>query len=228
MAMNSARQSQPNWLAEQPPSNVSSPIMQATPQMREYAIWYAWARAHETELRRCHLAAEAAVGALAQGLDGSAAAQAAQAAAQNPPAGAEPTADDRTRGYAGWYAAGLHQIKLEGEPAHRFAYAALLAQERGLDQRAAAREGIASVGVPRPAQNGWLYDPAIRSIVLGGISLVALFFLPFYFVVLPVLGLIYALRMLATPRLPYAAAGLFLNGAAILYTFSRLIGLNLF
>lgn len=232
MATDSASQSRPTWLqgVAQPaplPNVVSQPIIQATQPMKDYATWYAWARAHEADTRRCHLAAQAAVAALAQGQDSNAAGQAAQAAAYAAAPDAQPAADARTRSYASWYTAGLQQIKLDAERAHRFAYAALLAQESGADSRAAARAGLDSLGMRPPASSSWLSDPAIRSVILGGVSVFALLFLPFYFVVLPVLGLLYAIRTLATPRMPVAALGLFLNGAAIVITLGGFLGLRI-
>jgi len=222
---------QPVWLAGvvQPPSSAARPLTEASPPMKDYATWYAWARAHEADAGRCHLAAQTAVAAVQQGRDRNAAAQEAQAFAVNAPATSVPLADPRTRGYAAWYAAGLHQVKLNSDLAHRFAYGALLGQERGLDHHAAAAAGMESAGLSRPtASRGWWADPAIRSVLLGVVSLGALLFLPFYFVVLPAFGLLSALRAVNSPRLPIAVIGLALNGAAILITLAGFLGVRLF
>lgn len=222
---------QPAWLkgVAQPPSIAEQPLTEAPRSMKDYAAWYAWARAHEADPVRCHLAAQAAVSAVQQGRDRNAAAQEAQAFAAGAPAGSVPQADPRTQGYAAWYAAGLHQVKLDADHGHRFAYGALLAQERGLDQQTAAQAGMASAGLARAsASRGWWADPAIRSVLLGVISLGALLFLPFYFVILPIFGILSALRSLNSPRLPIAVIGLALNGAAILITVAGFLGVRLF
>ncbi len=230
MATESVNREGPSWLAgvAASPSVAEQPLMQATQPMKEYAAWYSWARAHEADQRRCHLAAQAALAALQQGRDGTAAAQEAQAHAYGAPPDAPVAADARTRLYAGWYAIGIHQLHLAPEPASRFAYAALVGQESGLDQKAAARAGLASIGQkPAAATATWWYDPAIRSAALGGLSLFAVLFLPFYFVVLPVFGLVSGLRAMASPRVPLAMAGLVLNGIALLVTAASFAGLHL-
>ena len=107
---------------------------------------------------------------------------------------------------------------LDPDRSHRLAHAATHATQRGMAAGQAADIGLQAVGLKRETKKtfSWSADPGVRSTVIGAACLFALFFLPFYFIVLPVLGLLYAIRSFGTGRFYFAVAGLALNGLATL------------
>ena len=186
--------------------------------MKTHAYWFAWARQHEGDVSRCHLAAHAAAAALARGEGDAAAAQAAQQAAQAAPPGAATGVPAYTHAYSAFYAWGANELHLDPDRSHRLAHAATHATQRGMAAGQAADIGLQAVGLKRETKKtlSWSADPGVRSTVIGAACLFALFFLPFYFIVLPVLGLLYAIRSFGTGRFYFAVAGLALNGLATL------------
>jgi hypothetical protein len=213
---------QPAWLAgvQQPaPQPVyQQPVAEAPPDVKAHAYWFAWARQHEADVNRCHLAAQAAAAALARGGDSAAAAQAAQQAAQTAPPGAPAGVPAYTQSYSAFYAWATNELHLDPDRSHRLAHAATHATQAGVPAGQAAEVGLQAIGLRRQQkrQLSWSSDPGVRSTVIGVVCLFALFFLPFYFVVLPVLGLLYAIRAIGTGRFYFAAAGLVLNAIATL------------
>jgi hypothetical protein len=211
---------QPAWLAgvAQPAKPVhEQPVAQAGGVVQAHAYWFAWARQHEGDVSRCHLAAHAACAALAAGQDQAAAAQAAQQAAQAAAPGAQTGVPPYTQTYSAFYAWAANELRIDSERAHRLAHAATHAAQQGIGAKAAADAGLQAVGLMRRPAAGalpWSRDPAVRSTIIGAVCLFALLFLPFYFVVLPILGLLYAVRALGSGRFYFAVAGLALNGLA--------------
>jgi hypothetical protein len=214
---------QPAWLAgvQQPVAQpvYQQPVAEAPPDVKAHAYWFAWARQHEADISRCHLAAQAAAAALARGGDSAAAAQAAQQAAQTAAPGASAGVTAYTQSYSAFYAWAANELHLDPDRSHRLAHAATHATQSGVPAGQAADIGLQSIGLRREKkqqQPSWSSDPGVRSTVIGVVCLFALFFLPFYFVVLPVLGLLYAIRSFGSGRFYFAAAGLVLNAIATL------------
>ena len=211
---------QPAWLAgvQQPAAQqvFQQPVAQAPVDVKTHAYWFAWAHQHEADVNRCHLAAHAAAATLARGGDSAAAAQAAQQAALAAPPGAATGVPAYTHSYSAFYAWGANELHLDPERSHRLAHAATHATQRGVPAGHAADVGLEAIGLKRTTKKtlSWSSDPAVRSAVIGAVCLFALFFLPVYFIVLPILGLLYAVRSLGTGRFYFAIAGLALNGLA--------------
>jgi len=193
---------QPAWLAgvQQPAAQqvFQQPVAQAPVDVKTHAYWFAWAHQHEADVNRCHLAAHAAAATLARGGD----------SATGVPA--------YTHSYSAFYAWGANELHLDPERSHRLAHAATHATQRGVPAGHAADVGLEAIGLKRTTKKtlSWSSDPAVRSAVIGAVCLFALFFLPVYFIVLPILGLLYAVRSLGTGRFYFAIAGLALNGLA--------------
>jgi hypothetical protein len=213
---------QPAWLAGVPQTAkpvYEQPVAQAAGDIQTHAYWFAWARQHEPDVNRCHLAAHAAAAALAAGQDAGAAAVAAQQAAQSAPPGAQTGVPAYTQTYSAFYAWAANELRLDSDRAHRLAHAATNASQQGVGAKAAADAGLQAVGLMRQSSSNvlpWSRDPGVRSTIIGAVCLFALVFLPFYFVVLPIMGLMYALRSLGSGRFYFAVAGLALNGLATL------------
>ena len=60
-------------------------------------------------------------------------------------------------------------------------------------------------------------DPALRAIVFGIVCLVVPFF-GFYFILLPIIGLVYSIRALTQSRFAFGIIGVVLNGLATTLT----------
>ena len=60
-------------------------------------------------------------------------------------------------------------------------------------------------------------DPALRAIVFGIVCLVVPFF-GFYFILLPIIGLVYSIRALTQSRFVFGIIGVVLNGLATTLT----------
>ena len=60
-------------------------------------------------------------------------------------------------------------------------------------------------------------DPALRAIVFGIVCLVVPFF-GFYFLLLPIIGLVYSVRALTQSRFVFGIIGVVLNGLATAFT----------
>jgi hypothetical protein len=229
--MDQPQPAQPAWLAgvQQPAAQpvYQQPVAEAPADVKTHAYWFAWARQHEADVNRCHLAAQAAAAALARGGDSAAAAQEAQQAATSAPPGGNSGVPAYTQAYSAFYAWAANELHLDPDRSHRLAHAATHATQRGVPAGQAADVGLQAIGLKREKkqQLSWSADPGVRSTVIGAVCLLALFFLPFYFVVLPILGLLYAIRSFGTGRFYFAAAGLVLNAIATLL--SALIFFNL-
>ena len=222
---------QPAWLAgvQQPSAQpvYQQPVAEAPPDVKTHAYWFAWARQHEADVNRCHLAAEAAATAMTRGADSAAAAQAAQQAALAAAPGAPSGVPPYTHSYSAFYAWAVNELHLDPDRSHRLAHAATHATQQGVPAGQAADVGLQAIGLKHEKKQAlpWSSDPGVRSTVIGVVCLFALFFLPFNFVVLPVLGLLYAIRSFGSGRFYFAAAGLVLNAIATLL--SALIFFNL-
>jgi hypothetical protein len=195
------------------------PVAEAPPDVKTHAVWFAWARQYEADINRCHLAARAATASLARGEDSNAAAQAAQQAAQSTPPGAATGVPAYALSYSAFYAWAANELHLDPDRSHRLAHAATHATQSGMPAGQAADIGLQAIGLRRQKtqqQLSWSADPGVRSTVIGVVCLFALFFLPVYFVVLPILGLLYAIRSFGSGRFYFAAAGLVLNAIATL------------
>ena len=86
--------------------------------------------------------------------------------------------------------------------------------------QAAQSHALAAAGVSQAPIAGGLSwrDPALRAIVFGIVCLVVPFIFNWYFIVLPFLGLAYAIRALRQSRLALGVIGVVLNGLASLLT----------
>ena len=208
---------------------ITRPVVEASKRVRDYAAWYTWARRHVTDTHRCHLAAQAALEAVDHKAGNEEAASLAQKAASLTDAHAyRLTADTRTQVYARWYAWAVLELNLGENLAHRAAYEAAEVESHGKGPKAAAEAALQAVGLApaeKPGLDGLLNDRGVRSVIFGVVCLGAFFFLPFYFPILPILGLLYALRALRSPRLAVGAAGLVLNGIAMVLTVMQFLRL---
>ena len=197
---------------------------------RSYAEWFDWARTRFADDHRAHLATQTAVAALTAGADAPAAVAAGQLAASAPDAPARQlTADRPTQAYAAWFAWARHKIGLDPQRAHLAAAAGRGAQAAGAPVATAQAHAMAAAGVGPPvltssvagAAGGMSWrDPALRAIIYGAVCLVAAF-LGFYFLVLPILGLVYSIRALTQSKLVFGIAGVVLNGLATAFTAAR-------
>jgi hypothetical protein len=218
-------------VSSQPPA---PPAPRASELTRGYAEWFAWAGGQYRDERQARVATEAAVAALVGGADPGAAAAAAQQAVAAPDAATRPlTADMPTQAYGTWYAWAVRKAGVEPERAHLAAAAGRAAQAAGLPVPEAQRQALTAAGVPapaalapsRPGSSGLSWrDPALRAIVYGIVCLVLPFF-HFYLIVLPFLGLAYAIRALTQSRLVYGIVGVGVNGVAAAITAAFFFGL---
>jgi hypothetical protein len=197
---------------------------------RSYAEWFDWASTQFGDDHQAHVATEAAVAALQGGADVPSAVAAGQLAASAPDAGARPvTADRPTLAYAAWFAWARHKVGLDPQRAHLAASAGRGAQAAGAPVQTAQAHALAAAGagpvVVTSSVSGaagmvgglrWR-DPALRAIIYGAVCLVVPFF-GFYFLVLPILGLVYSLRALTQSRLAFGILGVVLNGLATALT----------
>jgi hypothetical protein len=199
---------------------------------RSYAEWFDWASTQFADDQHAHVATQAAVAALQGGADAPAAVVAGQQAASAPDAAARPvTADKPTQAYAAWYAWARHKVGLDPQRAHLAAAAGRGAQASGAPVPTAQAHALAAAGVG-PAvvassnvgisAGGGLSgiswrDPALRAIVFGIVCLVVPFF-GFYFLLLPILGLVYSIRALTQSRFVFGVVGVVLNGIATAFT----------
>ncbi len=218
-------------MSSQPPA---PPAPRASELTRGYAEWYAWAGSQYRDERQVRVATEAAVAALVGGADPGAAAAAAQEAASASDAATRPlTADPPTHAYGAWYAWAVRKVGLDPELAHLAAAAGRAAQAAGLPVPEAQRQALGAAGVAAPAASvpsrpgglglSWR-DPALRAIGFGIVCLVAPFF-GFYLIILPFLGLAYAIRALTQSRLVFGIIGVVLNGLASALTAAFFFGL---
>ncbi len=143
------------------------------------------------------------------------------------------TASKPTQAYAAWFVWARQKLVMEPERAHLAAAAGRDAQAAGASLTDAQTQAVTAAGldpakVALPGRSGFgisWRDPALRAIVFGVACLIVPFF-GFYFIVLPVLGLVYSIRALTQSRVGFGIAGLILNGLATLFTaalFFRLI-----
>jgi hypothetical protein len=134
-----------------------------------------------------------------------------------------------TQAYAAWFAWARHKVGLDPQRAHLAAAAGRGAQASGAPVGTAQAHALAAAGVgpavvagPAAGAGGrfaglsWR-DPALRAIVFGIVCLVVPFF-GFYFLLLPILGLVYAVRALTQSRLAFGIVGVVLNGLATAFT----------
>jgi hypothetical protein len=196
---------------------------------RSYAEWFDWASTQFADDHHAHVATQAAVAALQGGADGPTAVTAGQQAANAPDAAVRPvTADLPTQAYAAWFAWARHKVGLDPQRAHVAAAAGRGAQANGAPVGTAQAHALAAAGVgPAVATRSagsagglgglsWR-DPALRAIVYGIVCLVVPFF-GFYFMILPVLGLVYSVRAVTQSRLAFGIVGVVLNGLATAFT----------
>ncbi len=193
---------------------------------RSYAEWFDWASTQFADDHQAHLATEAAVAALRGGADAPAAVAAGRQAAGVFDAAARPvTADKPTQAYAAWFAWARHKIDLDPQRAHLAAAAGWGAQAAGAPVATAQAHALAAAGlepsvVSRPVAGAgglsWR-DPALRAIIYGAVCLVVPFF-GFYFLILPILGLVYSVRALTQSRLAFGIVGVVLNALATAFT----------
>jgi hypothetical protein len=199
---------------------------------RSYAEWFDWASTQYHDDQHAHVATQAAVAALQGGADASAAVVAGQQAASAPDAAARPvTADKPTQAYAAWYTWARHKVNLDPQRAHLAAAAGRGAQAAGAPVPTAQAHALAAAGVGPSVVTAstagigaggglsglsWR-DPALRAIVFGVVCLVVPFF-GFYFLLLPIIGLVYAVRALTQSRFLFGIIGVVLNGLATAFT----------
>jgi hypothetical protein len=199
---------------------------------RSYAEWFDWASTQFADDQHAHVATQAAVAALRGGADASAAVAAGQQAANATDAAVRPVSADRpTQAYAAWFAWARHKVGLDPQRAHLAAAAGRSAQASGAPVPTAQAHALAAAGVgPAVASSSvvgagavsafsglsWR-DPALRAIVFGIVCLVVPFF-GFYFLVLPILGLVYSIRALTQSRFVFGIIGVVLNGIATAFT----------
>jgi hypothetical protein len=209
----------PNWLAAGQEVAVTLPAKPATHTI--YAEWFAWARRNIQDGNRAHASAQAATTAIEAGGHPDAVAQLAQMAAEAPDAASAPIrADQHTQRYAGWYAWATLEHNLDSQTSHRAAALASQAQMQGAEPAQAAVMALQAVGAPAPVLPGvkvpLTKDPGFHSAVVGAIS-VGILFVGFFFFILPVIGVFYALRALYVgvtrhqSRIWLAVVGLVLN-----------------
>ena len=199
---------------------------------RSYAEWFDWASTQFADDHQAHVATEAAVAALQGGADASTAVTVGQQAGNAPDAAVRPvTADMPTQAYAAWFAWARHKVGLDPERAHAAAAAGRGAQANGAPVGTAQAHALAAAGVgpavvsssiAKVGAAGLLSglswrDPALRAIVYGIVCLVVPFF-GFYFLLLPIIGLVYSIRALTQSRLAFGIAGVVLNGLATAFT----------
>jgi hypothetical protein len=227
---------QPAWspIAPAPqapaPAAVPTPVAVAAPNLtRSYAEWFDWASTQFADDHHAHVATQAAVAALQGGADTSTAVAAGQQAANAPDAAVRPvTADLPTQAYAAWFAWARHKVGLDPQRAHLAAEAGRGAQAAGAPVPTAQAHALAAAGVgpavvtsptgSAGALGGLSWrDPALRAIVYGIVCLVVPFF-GFYFLLLPIIGLVYSVRALTQSRLAFGIVGVALNGLATAFT----------
>ena len=200
---------------------------------RSYAEWFDWASTQFGDDQHAHVATQAAVAALQSGADAPAAISAGQQAANAPDASARPvTADKPTQAYAAWFTWARHKIGLDPQRAHLAATAGRGAQANGAPVGTAQAHALAAAGVGPAVVSSSVVgagaalgglaglswrDPALRAIVFGIVCLVAPF-VGFYFLVLPILGLVYSIRALTQSRFVFGIIGVVLNGLATTFT----------
>ena len=222
---------QPAWLAGDPqPADAvaEQPVAEAPLDVKQHAYWFAWARQYEPDVSRCHLAAHAAAAAIAGGADAAGAGQAAQQAAMSSQPGAPTGVPQYTQAYSAFYAWALNELHIDPDRSHRIAHAATHATTQGVPAAQAADVGLQAVGLKRGNSPSvpYLRDAAVRSTILGGVCLLVVAATPSYFIFLPILGVIYALRSLNTARFYFAIAGLGLNGMAIVLACFKLFHIS--
>ncbi|MDQ6909692.1 MAG: hypothetical protein M3Z84_02740 [Actinomycetota bacterium] len=200
----------------------------ATEIARSYAEWFDWASTHYGDDQHAHVATQAAIAALQGGADAPSAVAAGQQAANAPDAIGRPlTADKPTQAYAAWYVWARHKVGLDPQRTHLAAAAGRGAQANGAPVSTAQNHALAVAGVGPgmvttasagafPGGFTWR-DPALRAIVFGIVCLVVPFF-GFYFLILPILGLVYSVRALAQSRFVFGIIGVLLNGIATAFT----------
>lgn len=195
-----------------------------------YAEWFAWAKRHVDDVRRCHAAAHAATAATEGGMSVAEASPIGQRAAESPDAATAPIrADAFTQTYAAWYAWANIDRSLDQAASHRAANAASQAQVNGATQAQAAAAGLKAVSATVPMvltrartyPKVWM-DPGFHEIIWGIVCIVAPFnpFYPIIFPLAPVLGLVYGVRSLMQghSRLWLAIPGMTLNLIALVLT----------
>jgi hypothetical protein len=200
---------------------------------RSYAEWFDWASTQYADDQHAHVAAQAAVAALRGGADTTAAVAAGQQAASSPDAAIRPvTADRPTQAYTAWFAWARRKVGLDPQRAHLAAAAGQGAQANGAPVVTAQAHALAAAGVgPAVVSSSavgaattvgalgglsWR-DPALRAIVFGIVCLVVPFF-GFYFILLPIIGLVYSIRALTQSRFVFGIIGVVLNGLATTLT----------
>jgi hypothetical protein len=203
---------------------------------RSYAEWFDWASTQYTDDQHAHVAAQAAVAALQGGADTTAAVAAGQQAASAPDAAIRPvTADRPTQAYTAWFAWARRKVGLDPQRAHIAAAAGSGAQANGAPVNTAQAHALAAAGVEPAVVSSSVIagvgaagavgtlgglswrDPALRAIVFGIVCLVVPFF-GFYFILLPIIGLVYSIRALTQSRFAFGIIGVVLNGLATTLT----------
>jgi hypothetical protein len=203
---------------------------------RSYAEWFDWASTQFRDDQHAHVAADAAVAALQGGADATTAVAAGQQAANAADAAARPvTADRSTQAYAAWFTWARHKIGLDPQRAHLAATAGRSAQANGAPVGTAQAHALAAAGVGPSVVSSSVVgavgaaaavgalgglswrDPALRAIVFGVVCLVVPFF-GFYFLLLPIIGLVYSVRALTQSRFVFGIIGVVLNGLATTFT----------
>ena len=238
---------QQTWtLPAAPPQPHAAAVAPPSPDLtRSYAEWFDWACSQFTDDHLAHVATEAAVAALRSGADPTAAVAAGQQATVAPGARSTViTADKPTLAYAAWFVWARQKIGLDPQRAHLAAATGRSSQAAGAavpiaQQHALAAAGVGPAFVPQNSTRAvvggsalaglggisWR-DPGQRAIVFGIVALVVPFVFNIYFLLLPIIGLVYSLRALTQSRLALGIVGVVLNGLATLLTaalFFRLI-----
>lgn len=201
----------------------------ATSRHTTYAEWFAWAKRHVDDGRRCHAAAHAATSALEGRMTIAQVAPIAQRAAEAPDAATAPIrADNFTQSYAGWYAWASIDNNLDPAASHRAAIAATQAQLNRANPTQAAAAALKAVGatVPILLTDAKRYPPVYSDIGLYEIGWgLACLIVPFVLSITilpigPLLGLVIGIRAFIQGRSrPWLAIpGFILNLIALVFT----------